>query len=228
MFNVSNVVGNAARAAAALGLVAAMVGSTSTTAFAQVEPVAGVRVEAVSVAAPGVERLTVELEPRVDSADSDLGAQVRTQPGAVIDPRGASMVVIHDNAGDLGLSVRSKNDGAWSEWVDVESAVDESPDSLAGEEGSDAPSIALGPIWIGDATDVEIVQTSGSNGALTVDLLTDEVESLPVVSGESFAEEFTVSIAVSFSVSALLAASLCDPCSSNPQKGLPGLPNSHT
>ncbi|MEZ5343004.1 MAG: DUF4214 domain-containing protein [Acidimicrobiales bacterium] len=112
------------------------------------------------------------------AADGGAGAQSREAWSASFDATGSSMLVIHDSDGDLGLSVRSKNDGVWSEWVAVNSATDESPDGLANEEGSTTSAVALGPIWIGTATEVEVIETSGSAAALSVDLLADTTESL--------------------------------------------------
>ncbi len=160
-----------ARMCAGFGLCAALVAPVSA-ASAQV--VAGEVASELEVAT-----VQLELTESIAATGSTNGAaQVRELPGASVDPAGATMIVIHDQTGDLDLSVRSKNDGEWSDWVEIESSPDEAPDGLSGEEGSTSNSVALGPIWIGDATDVQVVETAGSVSSLTVDLLTDQTESL--------------------------------------------------
>ncbi len=91
------------------------------------------------------------------------GVGARRLANGIALPNQPEMLII-DTSGRLAdFSLRSQSaDGAWSEWLDVSTPTDESPDGLGGEEGAGSSVGAIGPIWIGDnALAVEMMQTGG-------------------------------------------------------------------
>ena len=135
--------------------------------------------------ADGFDITRSQLEFPATSAD---GAQ-RVAPVSLPLTNDPTMLIIDTGGEEASFSIRSNNGGVWSEWVGVETPVDEAPDGLAGEEGAGRAS-AIGPIWIGDdAEAVELTLLGGSVGDVSVETLRSTIDTDPVLLTEASGAE---------------------------------------
>jgi hypothetical protein len=88
-------------------------------------------------------------------------------------PEAPEMVILDEIEPGTELALRSRRDGAWSEWMHVHAEDDHAPDGRAGEEGAGPDgSSGVGPIWLGEGTDrVEIRREGGDDAELRVESL---------------------------------------------------------
>lgn len=104
------------------------------------------------------------------------GVARRTAPASLTFPNEPEMLIIDTHGAVGSFSVRSRNGGQWSDWIDVETPLDEAPDGVRGSEGSSGIS-AIGPIWIGDGADqVEIAAVDGGVERVSVQALRSIVD----------------------------------------------------
>ena len=104
------------------------------------------------------------------------------QRAAVVELVDQPEMIIIDTEGEVGTFLfRSLNDGAWSEWLELETPLQEAPDGFfAGDEGSGRAS-AIGPIWIGEgAEQIELSLFGGAVESVTVEALRDVMPEEPV------------------------------------------------
>ena len=93
------------------------------------------------------------------------------------------LLVLPDVEPGTTLALRSRNDGEWSDWIEVTADPGEAPDGRPGEEGAGGVKGAP-PIWIGDdAERTEIAVLEGARGPLVVEELSVDEEAVPAVSG---------------------------------------------
>ena len=93
-------------------------------------------------------------------------------PRAGLELDGRSEMLIVDPGHEATLAFRSQTAGRWSDWLTLETPLDEAPDGLPGEEGSLKPSTAIGPIWIGEGAErVEFVGLEGNVERVSVEAL---------------------------------------------------------
>ncbi len=112
---------------------------------------------------------------------SSPAGQQRVAPVSLPLANEPEMVIIDTGGAEATFTMRSNNDGVWSDWVDVETPVDEAPDGLAGEEGSVRAS-AIGPIWIGDGAQiVEIGLLDGAVDSVRIETLRSTISDDPVL-----------------------------------------------
>ncbi len=127
--------------------------------------------------APGVTEIQVELTGQwILPSDLEGEAGLRSGgPGASIPlANEPEMLILDTNGRQAVFALRSLNDGLWSDWVNLETDTEDSPDGLAGEEGSAESRLAsaIGPIWIGDgAQAVEIIERGGDLVSLRIESL---------------------------------------------------------
>ncbi|MEM7323121.1 MAG: DUF4214 domain-containing protein [Actinomycetota bacterium] len=82
---------------------------------------------------------------------------------------GATVALINTD-GPGTFAVRAQTAGVWSAWQRLTVSDHESPDGLAGEEGSATTAPVLGPLWLGrDAGRIEVVVVGGQ--ATTAELI---------------------------------------------------------
>ncbi len=127
----------------------------------------------------GFDITTTELAFPASTPDRTAARQRATVVSLVDEPE----MVIIDTGGDVATFVfRSLNDGVWSEWLEVETPLDEAPDGfLVGDEGRGSAS-AIGPIWIGDgAQQIELALVDGSAELVTVETLRNVLPDEPEV-----------------------------------------------
>lgn len=96
-------------------------------------------------------------DPGGDDAD---GLRVRSQELELDDdlltvelPHEPEMVILDDLALGTDVRVRSRNQGAWSDWVDLHVTDEEAPDGVPGGEGWGDDSAGIGPVWLGRGAD---------------------------------------------------------------------------
>lgn len=96
-------------------------------------------------------------DPGGDDAD---GLRVRSQELELDDglltvdlPQEPEMVILDELPLGTDIRVRSRNDGAWSEWLDLHVTDQEAPDGVPGGEGSADDSAGIGPVWLGRGAD---------------------------------------------------------------------------
>lgn len=146
--------------------------------------------EATSPDAPSIAGgLRAFVRATVPPADADLDGDgivaTRTAAGAadrtVIELAGApEMAIIHDVAAGSEFAVRSRNEGVWSGWIEVDADDEDRPDGRPGTEGALDTGRGIGPIWLGHGADrLEIVRHRGRRAAIDVELL--EVVDTPSV-----------------------------------------------
>lgn len=158
------------RIGVAVALAASVVAASATSA----EVVGATEIEPIGVASQdGFEISTTALSFERD----EQGGTARIAPAAIELVNEPEMLII-DTGGDVAsFAVRSNNDGVWSDWLDVETPVDEAPDGLGGDEGAGRAS-AIGPIWIGAGADqIEITLLGGSADRVIVETLRSTMNS---------------------------------------------------
>ncbi|MEZ5379870.1 MAG: DUF4214 domain-containing protein [Acidimicrobiales bacterium] len=115
-------------------------------------------------------------EVSIDAGTAPEGnAALRTAATVEVDLAGAPQMLILDRIeGASTLELRSRNDGVWGEWIEIEVESDDAPDGIAGGEGSvPAAAGSVGPVWIGDgATAIQLSDPSGGLRTVRVEALT--------------------------------------------------------
>lgn len=113
------------------------------------------------------------------SGDRDAARQRATVVELVDQPE---MIIIDTEGAVATFLFRSLNNGTWSEWLEVETPLEEAPDGyFAADEGGGRAS-AIGPIWIGDgAEQIELALFGGSIDSVTVEALRDVLPEDPAV-----------------------------------------------
>lgn len=121
----------------------------------------------------------IEIEGRPANGDDD-GLGVRSSevslseaPQTVELADEPEMVILDDVQPGTDLAIRSRHDGAWSEWTDLHVDDTHAPDGLPGEEGSADDSSGVGPVWLGEgAESLQIQRHAGDDAEVTVEALT--------------------------------------------------------
>ena len=113
-------------------------------------------------------------------SDDRSAAQQRATVIPLVDQ--PEMIIIDTGGSEATFLFRSLNSGEWSEWLEIETPLDEAPDGFfAGDEGSGRAS-AIGPIWIGEgAEQVELTLVDGSAENVTIEALRNIVVDEPEV-----------------------------------------------
>ncbi len=112
---------------------------------------------------------TTDMSFPLPSGDRTAARQRATALQLVDEPE----MIIIDTEGEVATFLfRSLNNGTWSEWLEVETPLNEAPDGFfAGDEGGGRAS-AIGPIWIGEgAEQIELTLFGGSAERVTVEAL---------------------------------------------------------
>lgn len=95
--------------------------------------------------------------------------------GVYVDlPGNPTMIILEAFEGeDIGtVAVRSFDGAQWSEWLALADSVEEAPDGIAGEEGSNGGRSGIGPIWIGeDAKAIELARLGPGGDSILVEAL---------------------------------------------------------
>ena len=91
------------------------------------------------------------------------------------------LLIVSDVEPGTTLALRSRNDGVWSDWIEVTADPGEAPDGRPGEEGA-AGVKGVPPVWIGDdAERTEIAVLEGADGPMTVEELSVDHDAVPAV-----------------------------------------------
>lgn len=85
------------------------------------------------------------------------------ESGTVALPSGPEMVILEDVPAGTVIAVRSRNDGTWSRWTEMDADPMDAPD------GPLDPTPGIGPIWVGHGADLlEIAVLEGELGDVRV------------------------------------------------------------
>jgi len=104
----------------------------------------------------------------------DDGSAMRTATVAL--PSEPQMLILEDLPAGTVVAVRSRNDGSWSSWVEMDADPMDAPD------GATEPNPGIGPIWVGRGTDrVEVAVLVGDLSTMRVTGL--HAASSPVTQG---------------------------------------------
>lgn len=127
----------------------------------------------------GFEITTTNLSFPAGPTDGSAAQQRATALSLVDEPE----MIIIDTGGDVATFVfRSLNNGVWSDWLEVETPLDEAPDAVSsGDEGSGRAS-AIGPIWIGDgAEQIELALVDGAADQVMIESLRNVLPDEPEI-----------------------------------------------
>lgn len=107
--------------------------------------------------APAPSATQVEGKPGANDAD---GLRVQTRRLEISDqmltvdlPQEPEMVILDELDVGTDIRLRSRNDGVWSEWLDLHASDEDAPDGVAGGEGAADDGTGIGPVWLGRGAD---------------------------------------------------------------------------
>lgn len=116
-------------------------------------------------------------------APSEGAASGLRQAASTIELTNQPEMIIIDTGGDVATFVfRSLNNGVWSDWLELETPLDEAPDGfLTDDEGSGRAS-AIGPIWIGEgAEQIELALVDGAADRVIIESLRNVLPEEPEI-----------------------------------------------
>ena len=118
-----------------------------------------------------------------DEHGHDHAAEIAEASTEVVHRGEPQLLIVSDVEPHTTLAIRSRNDGEWSDWVEVSADPGEAPDGRPGEEGA-GTTAGIGPIWIGEhAERTEIALVGGDDHRFTVEELSIDDQQVPAVSG---------------------------------------------